>query len=108
MERRVTVNDGIERLELELPEGMEPEGDLAQPPGNSNYGPCLHLGTRGERCARPALEVGYCAKHHPNPALRSPARPYARVLFATFAIVMIDWPYVADLVHDLIRWLASR
>jgi hypothetical protein len=111
MERRVTVNDGIERLELETPEGLEPlEPDDGGEPaaGEGSYGPCLHFGARGERCARPAVADGYCSKHHPDPGLRTPGRSYTRVLVATVALVMILWPYITELVRDLVRWLSGQ
>ncbi|MGH9574614.1 MAG: hypothetical protein ACRD40_13930 [Candidatus Acidiferrales bacterium] len=107
MERRVTVNDRIERVQLAVPEELESASgtQVRQPPA---HGPCLYLGPQGERCFRPALAGGYCARHHPDPALRLPSRNYTRVLAATIALILIVWPYVSDLVRDLLRWLASR
>jgi hypothetical protein len=107
MERRVTVNDRIERLELEIPEEIESASvaQVGQPPA---HGPCLYFGPQGERCSRPALAGGYCARHHSDPTFRSPGRNYTRVLAATIALVLIVWPYVSDLVRELVRWLASR
>jgi len=113
MERRVTVNDGIERVELEIPEELEPLDEGDEPaPGDSKatpgpQGPCLHLGPRGERCKRAAIADGYCAKHHHDPELRSPGRNYTRVLVATVALLTILWPYLEELAHDLTRWMAS-
>ena len=106
MERRVTVNDGIEQVELDVPPELRAEESTPRRPAAS-LGPCLYLGPRGERCSRPALEGGYCARHGGNPAAGSPARSYTRVLAATLALIMLVWPYVSDLVRDLFRWLAS-
>jgi hypothetical protein len=107
MERRVTVNDRIDRVELEVPDELEAVGDTAAAASLASQGPCLYLGPVGERCARSALAGGYCAKHHSDPDLRPPGRSYTRVLVATVALVIIIWPYVADLVRDVMRWLGA-
>jgi hypothetical protein len=113
MERRVTVNDGIERVELEILEELEAveRDDEAKLSDDqriaAGHGPCLHLGHQGQRCSRQALAGGYCARHHSDPELRMPGRNYTRVIVATVALVAIVWPYVAEVVRDLIRWLAS-
>lgn len=104
MERRVTVNDGIERVELDVPEDLEGAG-----PGQSTepgYGTCLYLGAAGERCSRMALQGSYCAQHHTDPELRSEGRNYARVIVASIALIIVVWPYVSDLARELVRWLA--
>ena len=111
MERRVTVNDRIERVELEVPEDLEPVEASEEPPklpdDRSAYGPCLYLGPAGERCAKAAVEGGYCTKHHPVPARQAPGRSYTRVVVATIALVVIVWPYVIEAVRELSRWLAE-
>ena|SRR5690348_9178169 len=107
MERRVTVNDRIERVELEVPEELEASPVSPQGCQNPSNGPCLYLGPGGERCSRSALAGGYCAQHG-DPTFRVLGRNYARVLAATIALVLIVWPYVSDLVRELLRWLASR
>ncbi len=113
MERRVTVNDGIERVELEIPEeleALEPDDEARSSDEQRRaevFGSCLHLGQQGQRCSRPALAGGYCARHHSDPELRMPGRNYTRVLVATVALAVIVWPYIAEVVRDLIRWLAS-
>ncbi|HKQ86281.1 MAG TPA: hypothetical protein VJS43_05845 [Candidatus Acidoferrales bacterium] len=108
MERRVTVNDRIERVELEVPEDLESASAAGQQRLSLAHGPCLYLGPRGERCSRSALAGGYCARHHSDPAFRVLGRNYTRVLAATIALVLIVWPYVSDMVRELLRWLASR
>ncbi len=107
MERRVTVNDRIERVELDVPEDLEAAAAPELPADRGSQGPCLYLGPQGKRCSRMAVDGGYCVKHHSDPAWRLPGRSYTRVLAATIALVLIIWPYIADLVHDLIRWLSS-
>jgi len=108
MERRVTVNDRIERVELAVPHELEPSSARREDVQSPAHGPCLYFGPQGERCSRPALAGGYCARHHSNPAFRLPSRNYTRVLAATIALVLIVWPYVSDLVREFLRWLASR
>jgi hypothetical protein len=108
MERRVTVNDRIERFELETPEDLEPIAEASvEAKSQGSLGPCLYLGPAGQRCARTAIEGGYCRKHHADPELRSAGRDYTRVLVATVALAIVIWPYIADLVRDLVRWLSS-
>ena len=101
MERRVTVNDQIEELSLEIP----PEAHWQPDAPAETHGPCLYLGPGGERCARAALPGGYCARHHTDDDLRLPLRPYGRVLIATIALILVIWPYLSDLLHELVRWL---
>ena len=117
MERRVTVNDRIEHLNIDPPDFHRSEEDPSEedwleenaPPKSktTGQGPCLYLGARGERCTRPALAGGYCAKHHADPELRSPGRNYTRVLVASVALILVVWPYLADALRDLAQWLAS-
>lgn len=102
MERRVSVNDQIEELSLDLP----PEAGWQPDSATEAHRSCLYLGPAGQRCARPALPGGYCAGHHTDEAFRLPSRRYGRVLIATIALVLIVWPYVTDLLHELVRWFA--
>jgi len=72
-----------------------------------NWGPCLYLGPSGQRCAKPALEGGFCALHSPHSgAAITPNR--RRVLAAVAAIAGILWPYVDDVVREIIRWMHSH
>jgi hypothetical protein len=70
-------------------------------------GPCLYLGPNGQRCNRPATEGGFCAVHGPHPH-QAIATNRTRVLAAVVAIIGILWPYVDDLVREIIRWMHSR
>jgi hypothetical protein len=107
MERRVTVNDRIERLELEVPPEFQSTEVPVGPARSDSQGPCLYFGPKGERCSRPALEGGYCAVHQANGAASLSARSYSRVLAASLALILIVWPYISDLVRDLLHWLAA-
>jgi hypothetical protein len=50
MERRVTVNDRIERFELETPEDLEPIAEASvEAKSQGSLGPCLYLGPAGQR-----------------------------------------------------------
>lgn len=72
-----------------------------------NWGPCLYLGPSGQRCAKPALEGGFCAVHSPgSSAAITPSR--RRVLAAVAAIIGILWPYVDDVVREIIRWVHAH
>jgi len=76
-------------------------------PSAKDWGPCLYLGPSGQRCARPALEGGFCAIHSPGSAAAiTPNR--RRVLAAVAAIIGILWPYVDDVVREIIRWMHSH
>lgn len=77
----------------------------AQPSGDR--GPCLYLGPAGQRCDRPALEDGFCSVHQPGgPAGK--IGPSNRTLAAIAAIAGILWPYIADVVRLIVRWLHSH
>lgn len=80
---------------------------LTIPAAAKNWGPCLYLGPSGQRCAKPALEGGFCAIHSPGSSLAiTPNR--RRVLAAVAAIIGILWPYVDDVVREIIRWMHSH
>jgi Family of unknown function (DUF5763) len=97
MERRVSVNDHSDVEEFNTSaESSESAPDIS-------HGPCLYLGKSGERCGHPAIEGGYCAKHHPDEEKRWPGRSYSRVLVASAALFMILWPYIADTARLLVH-----
>jgi hypothetical protein len=73
----------------------------------SEYGPCLYLGPKGQRCSRSALEGGYCATHRqggPAAAARDPRR----VLAAALTLLVILWPYVHDIISEILKWINSH
>lgn len=87
--------------------GISASPTSANPATAKNWGPCLYLGSSGQRCARPALESGFCAVHSPGSgAVITPNR--RRVLAAVAAILGILWPYVDDVVREIIRWMHSH
>jgi hypothetical protein len=90
-------------------DGIEDPGIPKEPAnaGRGNLGPCLYLGPAGQRCNRPALAGSFCAKHRPG-GIASAVRNPSRVLAATGAIVALLWPYIEDLVREIIRWTHSR
>jgi hypothetical protein len=74
---------------------------------SKDLGPCLYLGPLGQRCTKSALEGGFCALHSPHSsAAITPNR--RRALAALAAIVGILWPYVDDVVREIIRWMHSH
>ena len=118
MERRVSVNaeatsEGPDWPMDGVPEGRS-EGERTElehigseaVPGESEsrgQGPCLYLGPAGQRCNRPALAGGFCARHGsggPRDAIKNPAR----ILAAALGVVALLWPYVSDLVREIIHW----
>jgi hypothetical protein len=70
-------------------------------------GPCLFLGPAGQRCNRRALDDGFCALHRPGGIAKIITAP-GRVLAAVVTIVVLLWPYIADMVREIIRWMATH
>ena len=129
MERRVSVNaeatsdegtvtpDGLpkgwseaawagKQASAEPSESLSTEDDPAESKP-SGQGPCLYLGPAGQRCDRPALAGGFCVRHRPG-ARREVLKNPARILAAALGIAALVWPYVNDLVREIIRWTHSR
>ena len=48
-----------------LPEPPEDDPAIGIPPPAADQGPCLYFGPAGERCSRPAIDGGFCARHQP-------------------------------------------
>jgi hypothetical protein len=67
-------------------------------------GTCLHLGTSGERCYRPASSGGFCDKHNPERESRSPLS-LVRLAAALLLLFALLWPLIADVARELHRWL---
>ena len=82
-------------------------GMLENQADRREQGACLYLGPNGQRCARPAIEGGFCTVHGPHPT-QAAASNRTRILAAVVAIIGILWPYVDDLVREIIRWMHSR
>jgi hypothetical protein len=71
-----------------------------------DQGPCLYLGSKGQRCSKPASADGFCAKHQPGGA--KPASGTASRLAAGIGILAAMWPVLADLIREVIRWIHSH
>jgi hypothetical protein len=88
------------------------ETDLPAPspgtlPNRNSSGPCLYLGPAGQRCYRRSIDGMYCVGHPLGEIARRIANP-RRVVAATVTIVALLWPYLDELLHELIRWKQSR
>ncbi|HKV06278.1 MAG TPA: hypothetical protein VJO53_14370 [Candidatus Acidoferrales bacterium] len=90
---------------VQLEDLMAGAGDAVSP--GSDLGPCLYLGPRGERCNRRAHDRGFCALHQPGRIAAAFSNP-SRILAAVLTIAVLLWPYVSDLVREIIRWMATR
>jgi hypothetical protein len=77
-------------------------------PGEAGQGPCLYLGPNGQRCERRALAGGYCASHRPGAINLPKVAGSKRTLAAILAGLGIFWPYLADLVREIIRFMHSH
>jgi hypothetical protein len=86
------------------------------PQSNSpEQGPCLYFGPRGQRCSRRALAGGFCAIHQPGGAPGVPggvpgptSKPSKKFIASVLAIVAVIWPYLADIVREVIRWIHAH
>ena len=105
MDRNVRVNGGTETDDLAPVDeflahqvgGRTPSADL---------GPCLYLGPAGQRCGERAFDAGFCAKHQPGAA--PPITNASKVVAASAGIIGLLWPYLADLVREIIRLIHSQ
>jgi hypothetical protein len=78
------------------------------PSSNADQGPCLYLGPRGQRCDRRATKAGFCAIHQPDAPIGGIAKPSKKLAASLFAIVAVIWPYLADIVKEVIRWIHAH
>jgi hypothetical protein len=67
------------------------------------YGPCLHLGPRGQRCDHAALEGGFCVRHAVD-AIDIGPWTWFRRLAAVLVAVAILWPIVEAFLEELSHW----
>jgi hypothetical protein len=96
----------------------------------NDQGPCLYFGPRGQRCSRPALANGFCARHMPAQlgqpgelgksakggsasyarpgAAALGSRPLGRIIAIGIAIFAALWPVVADLLREIFRWIHAH
>jgi hypothetical protein len=74
----------------------------------NDQGPCLYLGPAGQRCERPALAGGFCARHMPGAKIIKRVSAPSRILAAIAAILGILWPYLADVVREIMRLIHAH
>ncbi len=75
---------------------------------NADQGPCLYLGPNGQRCSRRALAGGYCASHRPGGISLPKIALTKRTLAAIAAASWFLWPYLGEVVREIIRWMHSH
>lgn len=76
--------------------------------GGADQGPCLYLGPRGQRCGRRATRGGFCAVHQPGASVGGIAKPSKKLAASVLAIIAVIWPYLADIVREVIRWIHAH
>lgn len=74
----------------------------------ADQGPCLYFGPRGQRCDRRALKGGFCAFHQPGGIVAGIAKPSKKLVASLLAIVAVAWPYLADILREIIRWIHTH
>jgi hypothetical protein len=74
-----------------------------------DQGPCLYLGPGGQRCDRRAVRDGFCSRHLPGATVgKTSTTPSKKVIAALIAISGILWPYLEDIVREVLRWIHSH
>jgi Family of unknown function (DUF5763) len=74
------------------------------PARSENKGPCLYLGSDGQRCNREAVEGGFCLKHHPD-RKEQELGSWLRRAGAALLLLATLWPHIANVLRMLFRWL---
>ncbi len=75
----------------------------------ADQGPCLYFGPRGQRCDRRATNAGFCAVHQPDSvAANGIPKPSKKFIASLLAIAAVVWPYLADIVREVIRWIHAH
>jgi hypothetical protein len=75
----------------------------------ADQGPCLYLGPRGQRCDRRATNAGFCAIHQPDAVTAAGiSKPSKKFIASLLAIAAVVWPYLADIVREVIRWIHAH
>lgn len=85
----------------------DPEPVLNDDAPACGQGPCLYLGPAGQRCSRPALTGGFCARHQTGALEKKPMNP-SRFIAAIAAIAGVLWPVLSDVVREIIRWIHTH
>jgi hypothetical protein len=120
MDRFLTVNGSAGSVGRGDPQNLDPR-DASGPndPGEElaitdavaagSPGPCLYFGPQGQRCARPALEGGFCAQHQPGTTKKAAGRRgLPQIVGAGIGILAAMWPIIFDVVRAVIRWIHSH
>ena len=119
MERVLTVNASPDRKNPGGEFGIGSIDDvddfgIATPSGagisstSADQGPCLYLGPRGQRCARRATKGGFCALHQPDAPVARIAKPSKKLAASILAIIAVIWPYLADVLREVLRWIHAH
>ena len=96
--------------------GIATPSPSGPPSDGADQGPCLYFGPRGQRCNRRALVGGFCAFHQPGGAPSGvlggipgvTSKPSKKFIASVLAIVAVVWPYLADIVREVIRWIHAH
>jgi hypothetical protein len=121
MDRFLTVNDSsgsVSRRDPQKPSPRDDWADLNASPEefditatvpSQSQGPCLYFGPQGQRCARPALEGGFCAQHAQGITKKPGShRGLPQIVGAGIGILAAMWPIIFDVVRSIIRWMHSH
>lgn len=77
-----------------------------------DQGPCLYFGPRGQRCTRRATNAGFCAAHQrdgtPAAVAAETSKPSKKFVASLLAIAAVLWPYLVDIVREVIRWIHAH
>jgi hypothetical protein len=89
--------------------GIPTAPPVGMPAKGADQGPCLYFGPRGQRCDRRATNAGFCAVHQPNGVTASGIpKPSKKFIASLLAIAAVVWPYLADIVKEVIRWIHAH
>jgi len=89
--------------------GISPSAPVGIVAKGADQGPCLYLGSHGQRCSRRATHAGFCAIHQPDGITSAGIpRPSKKLIASLLAIAAVVWPYLADIVREVIRWIHAH
>lgn len=78
---------------VNIPEAVQPRD-----------GPCLYLGPGGERCSRPAVQDGFCVRHHPQTGQQM-TQEWLRRVAAFLLLLAVLGPLLVDIAREVFRRL---
>jgi hypothetical protein len=121
MDRFLTVNDSSSSSERRRPRELDPSdaadspdwadplSSLVESGASGTQGPCLYLGSQGQRCLRPALIGGFCQRHQSGSETAKPgSRGVTRMAAAGIGILAALWPIVFDILRIIVRWIHAH